>query len=198
MAAKVTEEQALEATKTLVRCANRRGHVIVDRPEELHPAVAPAELPMKPLANVRGNSKSKHFADVIWDWDGQVPKEEIATVLGKHTPKFDDLPEPFRLKEPCDIPYEMSLFVTSGEGGHHTVVKVVELSEKISKASIKQLCCGQAQHIEWAAFHGSNPHANVKAFQYMLEPHRWLPRSRLLTLHREPQGAGRGVRRGCN
>ena len=157
---------ALEATKGLHLEFLKKGHHIIDSTGAPHALFPFSQLPFKAVGNI--SSKVKHFADIVDNFEGEIPKADIRAALEKPVREYMKLPEPFGLKD-VGVPYSMSLFICQGDDGSHRVLKMVELSSRLGVDTIRSMCWGSCQIVDWSCIGGTNPHDSRRALQYMLE-----------------------------
>ena len=99
---------ALEATKGLYLELLKKGQHIADNPGTPHAVFLSISSHSKHLGD--GSSRLKHFADVVEQIEGDIPKVDARAVLGKPIREYTKLPDPFGLKDDGAL-LTMSLYV---------------------------------------------------------------------------------------
>ena len=155
---KISLEHALNATNALYLRSLSKPNVV-----ELPPGVVkPSDLPLEIMKN---DAKVKHVLDVVGEVVDfpEVKRNEVtnACVEGR----FNDLPEPFCLKNSLGMQFEYQLVALPTPNRKHFVFKHVIFPCLVKTDFVKSLCYGECHGVMW---HG-NAKNTKKALYYMME-----------------------------
>ena len=88
----------------------------------------------------------KCIIDVVMDVRGEVPTREIKSSL--QTKDLTEVPAPYGIAEHPQCPVKLDTILKQ-LNGNHTVIKIINLGEKVKVGRARELCYGKAHMADW-------------------------------------------------
>jgi hypothetical protein len=161
-------DRAVQQTAGLFRCTLATPHVGEDNPgTRLGEQVPLSELPMVAAgAAGPGCVTTRHFVDVIDNV--QIVADKAALSQMALTNKLVEAPAPFGLRAATPVLARISLAIIRKPDGSTTVIKHVELQDRVKMEYAANLCYGALSVPNWGVISGNFASA-VKAFHFLFE-----------------------------
>jgi len=108
----------------------------------------------------------RHLFDIITDWEGEIPKQEL--VAAAETGYLSNAPLPFGNQSNFDEYYSVSVYLIQQASGEFTILKHFEFERKVKRPLVTAICNGLAYGICWQKL-GENVRDKIIVLQVLLE-----------------------------
>ena len=89
----------------------------------------------------------KCIIDVAMDVQGEVLTREIKSSL--QTKNLKEVPAPYGIAQHPQRPVKLDVAILKQLNGNHTVIKIINLGEKVKIGRARELCDGKAHMVDW-------------------------------------------------